>query len=134
MISISNFIKILKNLIFYDFHYFFIEYWSIFHQKPIQTGPKTVQNDPKRSKMIKLCDNVMKKIYYWSQISLKSWKFSFTMIFIDFCITMLKIPSKIDSKWFKLIKNDPKLYNYVISNWVQNLNFWHQNSLKLWKN
>ena len=53
-----------------------------------------IQNDSKLSKIIKLCDNEGQKWnsdvkFYWNL-----WKHGFSMVFIGFYVSMIKIPFK----------------------------------------
>ena len=69
-------LKSCKTLFLHDFHRCYknlIKYISENYQKL----SKMIKNDQKWSKIVKTCDNVVQKINFWPQISLKLWKSHF---------------------------------------------------------
>ena len=76
----SHWDKTLNEFIFRCFSSVFIKFWSKINQMSVkndQKWSKMIKNDQKSSKMTKLCDDVVQKMDFWSQISLKFWKSHF---------------------------------------------------------
>ena len=91
-------------------------------------------------KMIKICDNLIKKLISESKFHRNHVKLSFPMVCIYFYATNDPARSKNDlkwskiiKKWFKMIQHDQRS-NYVImwfKKWISDVKF-YQNHDKLW--